>query len=85
MIKLTDNKTADKIYQELSEAGIEVLYDDRDVSAGIKFADADLIGIPYRIVVSEKTLRQDSVEVKRRGDDKVEIVKIDQVVNYLGA
>ncbi len=83
LIKLTDDKTADKIYNELSESGIEVLYDDRDVSAGVKFADADLMGIPYRIVVSKKTLEQEAVEVKRRGMDDVEIITIDKLINYV--
>jgi len=58
---------AEKIYQQLTEQGIEVLYDDRtETSAGVKFADADLIGIPTRIVVSEKTLVKESVEIKKR-------------------
>lgn len=56
---------ADKVYQELTEAGLEVLYDDRsNIGAGVKLADADLIGIPYRIVVSEKT--GEEIEVKKR-------------------
>jgi len=83
LIKLTDDKTADKIYSELLKSGVEVLYDDREVSAGVKFADADLIGIPYRVVVSEKTLGQDAVEIKKRGSDNVEIIKTDQIVDYM--
>jgi len=73
---------ADKIYQELSEK-FEVLYDDRDESPGIKFNDADLIGIPLRIVVSEKTLAKNSVEIKKRREDKVELVKIKNLLNSL--
>ena len=62
-------KTAEDIYKKLSDKGVEVLFDDRvDVSAGEKFADADLIGIPYRLVISKKTGTQ--VEVKRRTEDK---------------
>ena len=58
--------TAKKIYQDLQKQGIQVLYDDReDKSAGEKFAEADLIGVPYRIVISEKTLAKNSVEIKR--------------------
>ena len=56
-----------EIYEQLLKEGVEVLYDDRDKGAGEKFADADLIGIPFRVVVSEKTLKEDSVEIKKRG------------------
>ena len=69
--------TALKIYQDLQKCGVEVLYDDReDKSAGEKFADADLIGIPLRIVVSEKTVAKNSVEVKERNKKHVKLVKI---------
>lgn len=67
----TDEKVAKKaqeVYDSLSQKGWEVLYDNRDVSAGIKFADADLIGLPTRLVISEKTLAKDSIEIKKRGD-----------------
>ncbi|MDD5071203.1 MAG: His/Gly/Thr/Pro-type tRNA ligase C-terminal domain-containing protein [Patescibacteria group bacterium] len=77
-------KEAEKLYEDLEKAGAEVLYDDReDVSAGQKFADADLIGCPYRLVVSEKTLEKDSVEVKRRGEEEVELVKISEIAKYI--
>lgn len=72
-------KIAEKIYQDLLKQGKEVLYDDRDKSAGEKFADADLIGIPIRIVISERTLAKNSVEIKKRGDQKLKIVKISDV------
>ncbi len=70
------NKETEKIYDKLSKKGIEVLWDDRDESAGGKLADADLIGIPTRNIVSEKTLKEESVEVKKRSEEKVELVKI---------
>ncbi len=57
---------AERLYSELTDAGIEVLYDDRDARAGEKFADAELIGIPTRIVVSEKTLAQGGAEFTDR-------------------
>jgi prolyl-tRNA synthetase len=79
------DKQAEKIYQDLREAGIEVLYDDRDASAGVKFADADLIGIPYRAVISEKTLAQDSVEVKNRAGGDAHLVKMDELSAILNA
>ncbi len=80
---MNDNKVSDKIYQNMIDSGIEVLYDDREKSTGEKFADADLIGIPYRIIVSEKTIKEDSVEVKRRDGDKIELIKIDKIIDKL--
>ncbi len=68
-------KFADKVYDDLVKKGIEVLYDDRPgVSAGEKFADADLIGIPWRVVVSERTHASEKVEVKRRGENDAKLV-----------
>jgi prolyl-tRNA synthetase len=57
---------ADDLYQTMQQKGLEVLYDDRDVRAGEKFADADLTGIPHRVVISEKTLANGNVEYKHR-------------------
>lgn len=84
LLSLGKNEEAEKIYQELSEKGIEVLFDDRELSAGEKFADADLIGIPYRVVVSEKALKAGGVEVKKRNEEKNEIVEVEKLVSYLG-
>ncbi|HEY5805923.1 MAG TPA: proline--tRNA ligase [Candidatus Saccharimonadales bacterium] len=62
-------KAADKLYEALTSAGVLVLYDDRtDIRAGEKFADADLLGVPYRIVVSDKTLANQQFEIKGRGE-----------------
>ena len=61
-------KAADKLYEELRAAGIEVLYDDRKVSAGVMFSDADLLGVPVRIIISPKTLQRGCAEMKIRGD-----------------
>ncbi len=76
-------KSAEKLYQDLQKNAIEVLYDDRDKSAGEKFAEADLIGIPLRIIVSERTLAKNSVEIKRRNEKKVKLVKLGQVIKYV--
>lgn len=76
LIDIKQKEQADKIYRQLQDAGIEVLYDDRDVSAGIKFADADLIGLPYRAIVSEKTIEKGGVEIKKRNSGEVELIKI---------
>ncbi|MBU0706376.1 proline--tRNA ligase [Patescibacteria group bacterium] len=72
-------KTADKLHDKLEKAGIEVLYDDRDRQAGEKLADADLIGIPVRLVISKRTLESDSVEWKERNRKETENVKLTEI------
>ena len=68
-----------KIYDELTKAGIEVLWDDREeVSAGVKFADADLIGIPVRLVVSERN--KGKLEWKNRNSEKTELLDLREVI-----
>jgi prolyl-tRNA synthetase len=76
-------KQADELYLKLTETGIEVLYDDRDVRAGEKFADAELMGIPYRIVVSKTTVESSSLELKSRSSDEVSIVGINEITEIL--
>jgi prolyl-tRNA synthetase len=71
---------AEKIYKTLEEKNIEVLYDDRDARAGEKFADADLIGIPYQVIVSERGNAEGTVEVKNRKTGEVKIVKEEGVL-----
>jgi len=79
-------KEADKIYKQLVEEGIEVLYDDREnASAGEKLADADLIGLPYRVVVSKKTLEKGGVEIKARNSDKVEIIEVKKLIKIFNS
>lgn len=74
-------KTAEKLYIDLVKKGTEVLYDDREEkSAGQKFADSDLLGIPNRIVVSEKTLAKNSVELKKRSEESAKLVSFKKVV-----
>ena len=76
-------KQAEKIYKNLIDKGIEVLYDDRDdKTAGEKFIDADLIGIPWRVVVSQKTLEKDSLELKERNQDKTKLIEISKFHNF---
>ena len=70
---------ANKLYQDLSLAGIEVLFDDRNESPGVKFNDADLIGIPIRLTVSERTLQSGCVEIKLRTDANKSIIPTDQI------
>lgn len=77
-------KAGEEIYEKLLHSGVEVLYDDwSDKTAGEKFADADLIGCPARLVISEKTLQKKSVETKRRGEKSTDLVAIDKVVSTL--
>jgi prolyl-tRNA synthetase len=71
---LGQNDEADALYKELTNANVEVLYDERDTQAGQKFADSDLIGIPTRVVVSGRSLEAGGVEVKRRTEEKGEIL-----------
>jgi len=79
LIGIMSSEKAIKIYNELRKAGVEVLYDDRDnVSVGEKFKDADLIGIPVRLVVSEKL--GNKVEWKERNKDDAEVLSIDEVL-----
>lgn len=85
LLSLNENEEADKIYEALKNAGIEVLYDDRDLAAGEKFVDADLIGCPYRLVISKKTLAQQSGEIKNRQTGQEEIVKISELVDKFRA
>jgi len=74
---------AEKLYNDLTKENIEVLYDDRlDKSAGEKFADCDLIGIPMRLVISERTLKQNCAELKNRGAKKTKLIKINEVKKY---
>lgn len=72
---------ADAVYDKLVKAGIEVLYDDRDISAGVKFADADLIGLPVRLVVSAKTGKK--IEWKKRGKKQKELLGLKETIKRL--
>jgi prolyl-tRNA synthetase len=73
-------KKSEELYFKLKERGDEVLWDDRiDVRAGEKFADADLIGCPIRLLISPKTLEQDSVEIKLRSEEDPKLVKLGEI------
>jgi prolyl-tRNA synthetase len=65
---------ADKLYEKLNQKGIEVLYDDRDLRAGEKFQDSDLIGLPYRVIISDKTLESGRLEMKIRATGETKMV-----------
>lgn len=74
---------ADKLYGELQDGGIEVLYDDRPLSAGVKFKDADLMGIPWRVTVGARGLKEGSVEVKRRDQEERQLVPFGELTGFL--
>ena len=74
-------KTAEHIYSTLTQNHVEVLFDDREGSAGEKFADSDLIGIPMRVVVSDKSLEKGGVEIKERMVTDSEIITVEQLLH----
>ena len=74
---------AEKLYHELISEGVEVLFDDRDESAGKKLNDADLIGIPLRIVMSKRSLENGGVELKRRSEADSQIIPLSELKNHL--
>jgi len=79
------SQLAESLYRSLQEAGVEVLWDDRDERAGVKFNDADLIGAPYHLVLGDKGLAQGQVEVKVRRTGETIKVPPDQVVAHLSS
>ena len=83
LVDIKGGEKAEQLYKALEYKGYDVIFDNREKTPGEKFSDADLMGIPIRIVVSEKTLKEDSVEIKKRKEDKGVLVKIKEVVKYL--
>ncbi|MEJ2643313.1 MAG: proline--tRNA ligase [Gammaproteobacteria bacterium] len=76
-------EAAEALYGQLQDAGLDVLFDDRDVRPGVMFADMELIGIPYRVVVGEKNLDQDRVEFKARHEGESQTVGLAEIAAYL--
>ena len=74
------HREAFQMQEKLEEKGTEVLFDDRDLRAGEKFADADLLGIPLRVVVSESTLKEGKIEVKRRAEERTSLISFEELV-----
>ena len=81
--RLAGRRCRQKLYADLQAAGLEVLFDDREESPGIKFNDADLLGIPLRLTVSPRTLEKNSVELKRRSEKESALVALDEVTARL--
>ena len=72
-------ETAEKVYQNLTGKKLEVLLDDRDESPGVKFNDADLLGIPLRLTISPRTLESQSIEIKLRQEKQTELVPLEGI------
>ena len=84
LLSLNEEDKAAAIYKELTQKGIDVLWDDRDARPGEKFADSDLIGIPWRIVVSSRSLEAGGVEVKKRSEKEGKIMSVEELNVQLG-
>ncbi|MCD4760836.1 proline--tRNA ligase, partial [bacterium] len=80
LLNLSKNDQADKIYTQIQKQGLEVLFDDRDISFGKKLKDADLIGIPWQLIVSDK---QAELELVSRSDHKKQMVSFDQALKII--
>ena len=76
-------ETCEKLYEELSAAGIDVILDDRDIRPGVMFADMELIGIPHRIVVGERSLKENQVEYRLRSDEENQMIALDAISSML--
>lgn len=75
--------TSKEIYQQLLEAGVETLWDDREATAGVKFNDADLIGLPYRVLIGRKNLEQGLIEIKQRGEQEKLLLPTESAMEFL--
>lgn len=78
-------QTADQLYQALSQAGVEVFLDDRDERPGVMFADMELIGIPHRIVIGERGLKEGAAEYRGRRDQAAQMIPIAEAAHFLRA
>jgi prolyl-tRNA synthetase len=76
-------ESADQLYQTLTKERIEVLYDDREETPGVKFKDADLIGIPLRVTLGEKNLKKGLVEIKNRRTGEILLLKKEEVISKI--
>lgn len=74
---------AETLYEAMEKSGLEILYDDRDEPAGVKLTDADLIGVPVRVLVSKKSLEAGGVEVSRRSNGKTEVVPVEKLADKI--
>lgn len=82
LLSLGVDEKAAEIYEALTAAGIEVLYDDRETTAGAKFAESDLLGLPYRVVIGKRSLESGKAEVKKRTEETATEVAFEELVQY---
>ena len=85
-LRVDDEETksvADKLYQDLQNSDVEVLYDDRDIRPGAMFSDADLIGAPIRVVVSPRNLKESAVEITTRDKSVKEMVPVTEAIEFV--
>ena len=78
-------EVSDRLYTQLQELGIEVLYDDRDARPGVKFADAELLGIPHRLVVGDRGLEAGKLEYRHRRDTESQEFALDDAIGFIRA
>lgn len=84
IINIGNNNVTEEIIEKLEKNGKEVLWDDReDIRPGEKFADADLIGIPVRIIISDKSIEKGGIELKKRNESESIIIKMDEILNFV--
>ncbi len=76
-------EVSENLYTDLQTKGLEVLFDDRKESPGVKFNDADLLGIPLRVTISPRTLDKNSVEIKWRWEKKAELIPLEGITERL--
>ncbi|MBL7061925.1 MAG: proline--tRNA ligase, partial [Dehalococcoidia bacterium] len=76
-------ENAEKLYQNLTRKNFEVLFDDRDESPGVKFNDADLLGIPLRLTISPRTLESQSIEIKWRKEKQTELLPLEGITTSI--
>ncbi|MFZ2984537.1 MAG: aminoacyl--tRNA ligase-related protein, partial [Candidatus Moraniibacteriota bacterium] len=82
LLSLGADEKAEEIYAALTAAGVETLYDDRDERAGEKFADSDLMGIPYRVVIGKRSLESGQAEIKKRTEEKTAEIALEKIIDY---
>ena len=77
------SELASRLHDEMEAAGIEVLLDDRDERPGVKFADADLVGIPHRVTIGDRALKDGNVEYRYRSDAQTQTLPLDEIYGKL--
>ncbi len=85
LLSLGADEEANAWYEKLKDSGVETLYDDRDVSAGEKFGDSDLLGIPYRLVISKRSIERGGAEMKQRTENESRILSFEEAIVILHA